>query len=185
VLPAPYAYLITDILSKSAIQWSLLTISRPAAAKTGTSEGFRDSLVMGYTPDRAVGIWMGNADNTPMAEGTFSAAGAGPMWKQIMEAAHEGLAVRDFVVPQGVYFSPCAGRSEVFVEGTTCTYVAPKPSPTPTPAGTPRPRPTGTPATPGATPPATATPAVTPVVTPVSTPTPEPTQQPSTPGPGG
>jgi membrane peptidoglycan carboxypeptidase len=179
VVPAPYAYLITDILSKSAIQWSMLTISRPAAAKTGTSEGFRDSLVMGYTPDRAVGIWMGNADNTPMAEGTFSFAGAGPMWKAIMEAAHEGVEVHDFVVPEGVYFAPCAGRSEVFVEGTACTYVAPKPSPTPT--GTPRPRPTGTPATPGATPAAT----VTPAVTPVSTPTPEPSQPTPTPGPGG
>jgi hypothetical protein len=98
-----------------------------------------------------------------------------------MEAAHEGVEVHDFVVPAGVYFSPCAGRSEVFVEGTTCTYVAPKPSPTPTPTptGTPRLRPTGTPATPGATP------AATPAVTPVSTPTPEPSQQPSTPEPGG
>jgi membrane peptidoglycan carboxypeptidase len=179
VVPAPYAYLITDILSKSAIQWSGLPISRPAAAKTGTSEGFRDALVMGYTPDRAVGVWMGNADNTPMAEGTFSFVGSGPIWKGIMETAHEGVEVHDFVVPAGVYFSPCAGRSEVFVEGTKCTYVPPKPSPTPTPTGTPRPRPTGTPATPRATP--TATPAV----TPVSTPTPEPSQPPSTPGPGG
>ena len=190
VVPAPYAYLITDILSKSAIQWSGLPISRPAAAKTGTSEGFRDALVMGYTPDRAVGVWMGNADNTPMAEGTFSFAGSGPIWKGIMETAHEGVEVHDFVVPAGVYFAPCAGRSEVFVEGTKCTYVPPKPSPTPTPTGTPRPRPTGTPATPGATPtgtPATprVTPTATPAATPVSTPTPEPSQQPSTPEPGG
>ncbi len=181
VVPAPYAYLITDILSKSAIQWSGLPISRPAAAKTGTSEGFRDALVMGYTPDRAVGVWMGNADNTPMAEGTFSFAGSGPIWKGIMEAVHEGVGVHDFVVPEGVYFAPCAGRSEVFVEGTKCTYVPPKPSPTPTPTptGTPRPRPTGTPAT------SRATPTATPAVTPVSTPTPEPSQPPSTPEPGG
>jgi membrane peptidoglycan carboxypeptidase len=183
VVPAPYAYLITDILSKSAIHWSGLTISRPAAAKTGTSERFRDALVMGYSPDRAVGVWMGNADNTAMAEGTFSFAGSGPIWKGIMEAAHEGVEVHDFVVPTGVYYSPCAGRSEVFVEGTKCTYVEPKPSPTPTPTGTPRPRATGTPATPGAT--STATPAVVPGATPVSTPTPEPSQQPSTPEPGG
>jgi membrane peptidoglycan carboxypeptidase len=183
VVPAAYAYLITDILSKSGIQWSQLTISRPAAAKTGTSEEFRDSLVMGYTPDRAVGVWMGNADNTPMAEGTFSFAGAGPMWKQIMEAAHEGIEPREFVVPQGVYFAPCAGRLEVFVEGTACTYAAPKPSPSPaaspTPAsgGTSGSHPTSTPATPGAAPPAT------PVATPASTPHPEPSQVPSTPKP--
>jgi membrane peptidoglycan carboxypeptidase len=187
VVPAPYAYLITDILSKSAIQWSGLTISRPAAAKTGTSEGFRDALVMGYTPDRAVGVWMGNADNTPMAEGTFSFAGSGPIWKAIMEAAHEGIEVHAFAAPEGVYFAYCAGRTEVFVEGTKCTYVPPKPSPTPTPTGTPRPRPTGTPATPRATPIATpiATATATPAVTPASTPSHEPSRHRSTPGPGG
>ena len=179
VVPAPYAYLITDILSKSAIQWSGLTISRPAAAKTGTSEGFRDALVMGYTPDRAVGVWMGNADNTPMAEGTFSFVGSGPIWKGIMETAHEGVGVHDFVVPGGVYFAPCAGRSEVFVEGTKCTYVPPKPSPTPTPSRTPQPTRTGTPATPTAT--AIATPTPTPAVTPDGTPPPERTRLPRTP----
>ncbi len=183
VVPAPYAYLITDILSKSAIHWSGLTISRPAGAKTGTSEGFRDALVMGYTPDRAVGVWMGNADNTPMAEGTFSFAGSGPIWKALMEAAHEGVEVHDFVVPVGAYFAPCAGRTEVFVEGTRCTYAPPKPSPTPIPSGTPRPSRTSTPATPRATP--IATPTTTPAVTPASTPFPEPSQLPSTPEPGG
>jgi len=188
VVPAPYAYLITDILSKSAIQWSGLTISRPAGAKTGTSEGFRDALVMGYSPDRAVGVWMGNADNTPMAEGTFSFAGSGPIWKAIMEAAHEGIEVHDFAVPEGVYFAPCAGRTEVFVEGTNCTYVPPEPSPTPTPSRTPPPTRTRTAPTPTAiatpTPTPTPTPAVTPPVTPVSTPSPQPTRPPRTP-PGG
>ncbi|MGQ9572407.1 MAG: transglycosylase domain-containing protein [Dehalococcoidia bacterium] len=194
VVPAPYAYLITDILSKSGIQWSRLTISRPAAAKTGTSEEFKDSLVMGYTPDRAVGVWMGNSDGTPMAEGTFSFAGAGPMWQAIMEAAHEGLPPRDFVVPEGVYFAPCAGRTEAFVEGTKCTYAppapsptpapspAPAPSPTPTPAGTPDAGPTSVPVTPGVVPGATpivptpATPAATPAVTPEATPASTPTR---------
>jgi membrane peptidoglycan carboxypeptidase len=189
VVPAPYAYLITDILSKSAIQWSGLTISRPAASKTGTSENFRDSLVMGYTPDRAVGVWMGNADNTPMAEGTFSFAGAGPIWKGIMEAAHEGLEVHDFVVPEGVYFAPCAGRSEVFVEGTKCSYAPPAPSPILAPTSAPPPSQTSTPPVPTATAIATPTPiptpAVTPAVTPASTATPVPTRPPRTPRPGG
>jgi membrane peptidoglycan carboxypeptidase len=186
VVPAPYAYLITDILSKSAIQWSGLTISRPAGAKTGTSERFRDALVMGYSPDRAVGVWMGNADNTAMAEGTFSFAGSGPIWKAIMEAAHEGVEVHDFVVPEGVYFAPCAGRSEVFVEGTECTYVPPEPSPTPTPSPTAQPTRTRTAPTPTAiaTPTPIPTPAVTPPVTPVSTPSPQPTRPSRTP-PGG
>jgi len=166
VVPAPYAYLITDILSKSGIQWSGLTISRTAAAKTGTSEDFKDALVVGYTPDRVVGVWMGNSDGTPMAEGTFSFAGAGPMWRQIMEAAHEGVEVHEFTVPEGVVFQPCAGRNEAFVEGTTCTYVPPPPENTPAATGTPRTRPTGTPGAPG-------TPGATPIATPAPTEAPE------------
>jgi len=181
VVPAPYAYLITDILSKSAIQWAGLTISRPAATKTGTSEDFRDNLVMGYSPDRAVGIWMGNADNTPMAENTFSAAGAGPIWRALMEAAHEGIEPHDFVVPEGVVFMNCAGRSEAFVEGSKCSYVQPKPAPTPTPTPAPSATPgaasTGVPSTPKPT--AAASPAATPVATPVSTPQPQPTAAPT------
>jgi len=172
VVPAPYAYLITDILSKSAIQWSLLTISRPAAAKTGTSEDFKDNLVMGYTPDRVVGVWMGNSDGTPMAEGTFSAGGAGPIWRAIMEAAHEGVEVHDFTVPEGVTFQPCAGRNEAFVEGTTCTYVpAPAPSATPAPTSPARGTSTAVPGTPGATPIATPAPTQAPAK---PTPTPSP-----------
>jgi membrane peptidoglycan carboxypeptidase len=169
VVPAPYAYLITDILSKSAIQWSLLTISRPAAAKTGTSEDFKDNLVLGYTPDRAVGVWMGNSDGTPMVEGTFSAGGAGPIWRAIMEAAHEGIEVHQFTVPEGIVFQPCAGRNEAFVEGTTCTYVPPAPAATPAPSGTPAPGGTSTPVPPG-------TPGATPIATPAPT---EPPEQPT------
>ncbi|MDP2948339.1 MAG: transglycosylase domain-containing protein, partial [Chloroflexota bacterium] len=177
VVPAPYAYLITDILSKSAIQWAQLTISRPAATKTGTSEDFRDNLVMGYSPDRVVGVWMGNADNTPMAEGTFSAAGAGPIWRALMEAAHEGIEPHDFGVPEGVVFMNCAGRSEAFVEGSKCSYVEPKPSPTPAPSATPGAAPTGVPPTPKPT--AAASPVASPVATPASTPQPQPTAAPT------
>jgi hypothetical protein len=103
---------------------------------------------------------MGNADNSAMSPQTFSSSGTGPIWRAIMEAAHEGIEPHDFVVPEGVVFAPCAGRMEAFVEGTGCTYVEPKPSPTPVPHRTPRAAPTGTPAAPEASP--EATPAATP-----------------------
>ena len=83
--------MMTHVLSRDAIDWSRLTLDRPAAAKTGTSEEFRDGVVMGYTPDLSVGVWMGNADNTPMAPGTFSSAGTGPMWRRFMKEAHAFL----------------------------------------------------------------------------------------------
>ena len=64
VVDPAYAYMVTDILSNDAITWSRLTIDRPAATKTGTSEEFRDATVMGYTPHLVTGVWMGNADNS-------------------------------------------------------------------------------------------------------------------------
>src|SRR5439155_8709649 len=91
ILNSAYSYMLTDILSKDAIKWSALGIDRPAAVKTGTSEDFRDNVVMGYTPDLATGVWMGNTDNTPMAQGTFSSAGTGPIWKELMLEAHHYL----------------------------------------------------------------------------------------------
>ena len=36
------------------------------AAKTGTTNDYKDAWVLGYTPSLAVGAWFGNNDNTPM-----------------------------------------------------------------------------------------------------------------------
>lgn len=148
VVDPAYAYMVTDILSKDAINWSRLTIDRPAASKTGTSEEFRDGVVMGYTPDLAIGVWMGNADNSPMAPGAFSSAGAGPMWKGFMQAAHDYLQLppRPFDVPPDIVTSSCGGKSEVFKAGEQPSKpgacFAPKPAPSPgadTPVPTPKP----------------------------------------------
>lgn len=43
--------------------------TRQVAAKTGTTNEFRDGWTMGYTPNLAVGVWAGNNDNSPMKEG--------------------------------------------------------------------------------------------------------------------
>jgi len=54
------------------------------ALKTGTSRDFRDSWVIGFTPDFLVGVWVGNPDNSPMDE-ISGQIGAGRIWAQIME----------------------------------------------------------------------------------------------------
>lgn len=172
VVDPAHAYMITDVLSKDAITWSRLTLDRPAASKTGTSEEFRDGVLMGYTPDIAAGVWMGNADNTPMAPGTFSSAGSGPMWRDFMLRAHEYYALppSEFTAPESVATSPCGGRTEVFKEGQAPS----KPGACKAPSGGGGPAPTGSP---------TPTPRG-PVFptrvfgTPTPTPTPEPTPAP-------
>lgn len=54
------------------------------ALKTGTSYDFHDSWVIGYTPDFLVGVWVGNADNTP-TEGVSGQSGSGQIWSEVME----------------------------------------------------------------------------------------------------
>lgn len=69
---------------------------RPAAAKTGTSQEFRDAWTVGYTPSLAAGVWVGNNDNTQMgylADGVILAA---PIWNDFMTQALEGTPVETF-----------------------------------------------------------------------------------------
>jgi membrane peptidoglycan carboxypeptidase len=171
VIDPAYAYMMTHVLSKDAIEWSRLTIDRPAAAKTGTSEEFRDGVVMGYTPDLSVGVWMGNADNTPMAPGTFSSAGTGPMWRRFMNEAHKFLQLppRPFEKPENAFTASCGGREEVFKLDTPT--VKPGACRGPTRPGGPAPTPTQKPPVfPPRTP--DPTPAPPPPETPAPTPTP-------------
>ncbi len=96
------AYIITDILWRNGTPWNGLTIDRPSATKTGTSEDFKDALVMGYTPDVVAGVWMGNSDGSPMRPGFFGSVGPGPVWRSFMLAAHEGMSASAFQRPSGL-----------------------------------------------------------------------------------
>ena len=92
VIRAEHAYLINSILSDNeARSWmfgpnSALNLSFPVAAKTGTTNDFRDNWTLGYTPDLVAGVWVGNADYTPMVN-TSGLSGAAPIWSQFMETA--------------------------------------------------------------------------------------------------
>jgi len=92
VIRAEHAYLISSILSDNEARsftfgrHSLLNLSFPVAAKTGTTNDVRDNWTMGYTPDLVTGVWVGNADYTPMV-GSSGVSGAAPIWSQFMEFA--------------------------------------------------------------------------------------------------
>lgn len=107
VIRPEHAYLITHILSDRQARCpafgcpNSLELSRPAAAKTGTTNDFRDAWTVGYTPDLVVGVWVGNANNSEMIDLPGS-RGAAPIWHDFMEAALAGQPVRDFVRPPGI-----------------------------------------------------------------------------------
>ncbi len=104
---APYAYLITNILSDDNARLlgfgpnSVLKVSRPAAVKTGTTDDFRDNWTIGWTPDLLVGVWVGNANNSPM-QNVSGVSGAAPIWHNLMERVLKDTPPRDFPVPPGI-----------------------------------------------------------------------------------
>ncbi|MCH8741339.1 transglycosylase domain-containing protein [Patescibacteria group bacterium] len=91
VLEIKIADLITDILSDNTARSpmfgnnSLMYFKNfQVAAKTGTTGDFRDGWIIGYTSLIAVGVWVGNNDNSPM----FKQPGimtAGPIWRAFIE----------------------------------------------------------------------------------------------------
>lgn len=143
VLDERIAFLITDVLSDNTARLatfgpnSVLQIGRPAAVKTGTTTDFRDNWTIGYTPELAAGVWVGNADNSPMVN-VSGVAGAGPIWHDFMRAALTGKPETQFVQPPGlVRAEVCAmsgllptdycplRRSELFIDGTQPTTYDP------------------------------------------------------------
>ncbi len=114
VISAEDAFLITDILSDNEARTptfgvnSLLQLNRPAAAKTGTTNDFRDVLTLGYVPQLVTGVWVGNADNSEMIN-ISGISGAAPIWNQFMTFALAGESALPFNPPPGVQqYEVCA-----------------------------------------------------------------------------
>jgi penicillin-binding protein 1C len=110
VLRPEHAFLMSSILSDNAARAptfgtnSVLNLPFQAAVKTGTSNDSRDNWTLGFTPDLAVGVWVGNADYTPM-ENTTGVTGAGPIWAEFMTFAINRLTGGNptpFVMPSRI-----------------------------------------------------------------------------------
>ncbi len=106
--PAPM-YLLNNVLSDNGPRpvafgsyANYLTLpDRPVAAKTGTTNEWKDAWTMGYTPQLAVGVWTGNADRKAMklADGSITAA---PIFSKILAKGVEGLPAQGWDEPPGI-----------------------------------------------------------------------------------
>lgn len=68
-------------------------LGRPVAGKTGTSEQARDLWFIGYIPQLAIGVWLGNDDSSP----TWGTSGtAAYTWHQFMARIVPGMPVQPF-----------------------------------------------------------------------------------------
>ena len=145
------AGIITDILAgntdtKVNPYWGKWAIydgktRRPAAYKTGTTSDNRDVAAYGYlappaddsTPALAVGVWMGNSDNSPN-DGKLSLDTSAPLWSAILTEISKGLPIAKFERPSdletatvdaftGLQPGPftTATIDEIFIPGTVPT----------------------------------------------------------------
>lgn len=122
------AYLMTSVLTDNKARTPIFGASsplilrdRPVAAKTGTTNDFRDGWTVGYTTQIAVGVWVGNNDNHPMREGVDGVENAGPIWNEFMQLIHahekapQLLVGPDGNLPAKEFFRPAS-----VIDGQAC-----------------------------------------------------------------
>lgn len=138
------AFLISHILSDNIARTesfgpnSYLNIpGKTVAVKTGTTNDKRDNWAIGFTKDIAVGVWVGNNDNSPMNPKIASGAtGASPIWyklmRELLKSYRDGIVekppkVKAVEIDGYLGGLPKEGypkRSEYFIEGTEPKDVA-------------------------------------------------------------
>jgi len=79
---------------------SLTLDSRPVAAKTGTTNDYRDAWTIGYTPSIVTGVWVGNNNNTEMNRGADGSVVAAPIWHDYMNRVLGNTPIEYFNPPE-------------------------------------------------------------------------------------
>lgn len=79
---------------------SLTLPDRPVAAKTGTTNNFKDAWTVGYTPNLVTAVWVGNSDGTEMKRGADGSVIAAPIWQGYMRDAVKGMPIETFKAPE-------------------------------------------------------------------------------------
>jgi len=108
VMDPEVAYLVNNVLSDDSARapffgaGGYLTLpGRTVAAKTGTTDLYKDGWTIGYTPDLVTGVWAGNNRNEPMKNGAGLSVAA-PIWQGYMRKALAGVSNKQFSVPSGI-----------------------------------------------------------------------------------
>lgn len=107
VIDANYVRMLSDVLADNSArayafgESNYLTLSnRPVAAKTGTTDDYRDAWTVGYTPYQvAAGVWVGNNDNTEMKLGAAGGVVAAPIWQSFLNKYLANKEVKAFTKP--------------------------------------------------------------------------------------
>lgn len=105
VLPEQSALQINDILSDNNARTAAFGSASPlnipgydVAVKTGTTNNYVDTWIIGYTPNLVVGAWAGNNDNSPIDKRVAGYVVA-PLWRAIMDKILPELPEETFKEP--------------------------------------------------------------------------------------
>ncbi|MCP5404720.1 MAG: penicillin-binding protein 1A [Pseudomonadaceae bacterium] len=134
------AYQMTSMLEgvvKRGTGYSASKLGLPLGGKTGTTNDYVDAWFMGFSPEMAVGVWVGFDKPRSLGHNETGARAALPIWKDFVAASHKGRRMMDFPVPEGIEFvqvdadngmlpGPTTERviTEPFVPGTAPTTTA-------------------------------------------------------------
>ncbi|OGE80824.1 MAG: hypothetical protein A3E98_01625 [Candidatus Doudnabacteria bacterium RIFCSPHIGHO2_12_FULL_48_11] len=109
VLDPQIAYQVVSIMSdndaRSFIFGSrspLVLPDRVVAAKTGTTQAWKDGWTIGFTPSLVAGVWRGNSRGEEMRAGADGVIVAAPIWNQFMRAALTDTPPEQFTEPAGI-----------------------------------------------------------------------------------
>ena len=104
------AYIIAAIMSDDknrclefGCHGDLTLPGRQVAAKTGTTQLFKDNWTLGFTPTLATAVWIGNPDNTPLSHNSTGIVGAAPIWHKFMQQALASTPNQWYAKPAGVH----------------------------------------------------------------------------------
>jgi membrane peptidoglycan carboxypeptidase len=75
---------------------------RPVAAKTGTTNSYKDAWIIGYTPSLVTGVWVGNSDNQEMKRGSDGSKIAAPIWNSFMRQILSNSVFEEFIAPEPI-----------------------------------------------------------------------------------
>jgi len=124
VVSAGTAYLMSSMLAgviKEGTGFPNADIGRPAAGKTGTTSDFRDAWFVGFTPDLAVAVWLGNDDYSRMRE-SYGGNVPARTWARFMRAALAKTPKHEFTYPASevrkVAYCGAPKKFEYFLDGT-------------------------------------------------------------------
>jgi penicillin-binding protein 1A len=111
-----------------------VSLGRPLAGKTGTTNDHTDAWFVGFSPEIAAGVWVGFDQNRLLGKGETGGRAALPIWMDFMRPALDGRPPREFELPPGVVFARIDAETgalasetsestllQAFVEGTVPT----------------------------------------------------------------